>query len=57
MAPLLMVGKFNTDVDMNHPVAGKNLHFQVEILNIRNATSTEISHGHAHAHGEQGCYR
>jgi len=50
---IIKVGKFNADVDMNHPLAGKNLHFQVEIIDIRQATASEISHGHAH--GDQGC--
>jgi len=50
---IIKVGKFNADVDMNHPLAGKNLHFQVEIVDIRQATESEISHGHAH--GDKGC--
>jgi len=50
---VIKVGKFNADVDMNHPLAGKNLHFKVEIMAIRDATATEITHGHVH--GEKGC--
>lgn len=39
-------------VDGNHPLAGETLHFAVEVLSIRTATSEELSHGHAHgAHG------
>ena len=34
--------------DLNHPMAGKVLDFQVEILNTRPATEEEVSHGHAH---------
>ncbi|MEY8761327.1 FKBP-type peptidyl-prolyl cis-trans isomerase [Chryseobacterium tongliaoense] len=34
--------------DLSHPMAGKVLDFQVEILNIRPATEEELSHGHAH---------
>ena len=34
--------------DLNHPMAGKVLDFQVEILNTRPATEEELSHGHAH---------
>ncbi|MXV52195.1 peptidylprolyl isomerase [Pedobacter sp. HMF7647] len=35
-------------VDLNHPMAGQNLHFKGEILNVRPATEDELSHGHAH---------
>jgi len=34
--------------DLNHPMAGKTLAFDVEILNNRPATEEELSHGHAH---------
>ena len=40
-------------VDGNHPLAGKNLNFEVEIVDIRKATEEEVSHGHVH--GEHGC--
>lgn len=40
-------------VDGNHPMAGKDLYFDVEIVGIRNATEEEVAHGHAHgAHGQ-----
>jgi FKBP-type peptidyl-prolyl cis-trans isomerase SlyD len=44
---IIKVGKFNADVDMNHPLAGKNLHFEVEIINIRAASQEEITQGQA----------
>ena len=47
-AIVVKVGKFNLDLDMNHPFAGKTLTFDVEIRNIREATPDEISHRHAH---------
>ncbi len=50
---VLKVGKFNADVDMNHPLAGKNLHFETEIIAIRAATEDETTHGHVH--GDHGC--
>lgn len=38
-------------LDANHPMAGKNLNFDVEVLEVREATEQELSHGHVHAHG------
>jgi FKBP-type peptidyl-prolyl cis-trans isomerase SlyD len=35
-------------VDLNHPMAGQELHFKGDILNVRPATPEELSHGHAH---------
>lgn len=40
-------------VDGNHPLAGVELKFDVEILDVRAATDEEIAHGHAHSPG--GC--
>jgi len=35
-------------VDLNHPMAGQQLHFKGNILNVRPATPEELTHGHAH---------
>jgi FKBP-type peptidyl-prolyl cis-trans isomerase SlyD len=35
-------------MDFNHPLAGFDLHFQGEVLDVREATSEELDHGHAH---------
>ncbi|MBW4891530.1 peptidylprolyl isomerase [Mucilaginibacter sp. HMF5004] len=35
-------------VDLNHPMAGQELHFKGSILNVRPANPEELSHGHAH---------
>lgn len=38
-------------LDGNHPLAGKNLNFDVEITAVRPATEEELAHGHAHGDG------
>jgi FKBP-type peptidyl-prolyl cis-trans isomerase SlyD len=48
---VLKVGRFNVDVDANHPLAGQQLTFDVEITEIRDATKEETKHGHAHGPG------
>ncbi|MBS7563692.1 peptidylprolyl isomerase [Mucilaginibacter sp. Bleaf8] len=35
-------------VDLNHPMAGQELHFKGNIVNVRPANAEELSHGHAH---------
>ena len=40
-------------VDGNHPLAGLDLSFDVEIIEVREATAEELQHGHVHAEG--GC--
>ena len=35
-------------IDGNHPLAGETLHFDVEVLRVRDATDEEKEHGHAH---------
>ncbi len=50
-ATVLKVGKFNVDVDSNHPLAGLELSFKVDILEVRDATAEEKTHGHAHGVG------
>jgi len=38
-------------LDGNHPLAGQNLNFDVEITGVRPATEEELSHGHVHGSG------
>ena len=41
-------GKFNIDVDFNHPLAGRVLHYEVQVELIRDASEEEIQAGRAH---------
>lgn len=50
-ARILKVGKFNVDVDTNHPFAGKSLVFDITVASLREASAEEIAHGHAHGDG------
>ena len=45
------IGLSVVDVDLNHPMAGKELHFDVEIIEVREAQDVEIEHGHVHGDG------
>ncbi|HNY07600.1 MAG TPA: FKBP-type peptidyl-prolyl cis-trans isomerase [Bacteroidales bacterium] len=38
-------------MDFNHPMAGKNLHFEGDILSVREGTAEELTHGHVHGEG------
>ena len=38
-------------IDGNHPLAGQNLNFDVEIAGVREASSEELTHGHVHGPG------
>jgi len=48
---VLKVGRFNVDVDGNHPLAGQQLTFDVEIADIREASKEELEHRHVHGPG------
>ncbi len=50
-ALVMKVGKFNVDVDTNHPYAGRTLHYQIEILGVRPASAEEVAHRHVHGPG------
>ncbi|WP_207061463.1 peptidylprolyl isomerase [Motiliproteus sp. SC1-56] len=38
-------------VDGNHPLAGQNLNFEVEVADVREASEDELAHGHVHSAG------
>ncbi len=49
--PVFTVIKIESDdvfLDGNHPLAGQDLVFDVEIMELREATAEELQHGHAH---------
>ncbi len=53
-APIWVVEAHDSFVEVttDHPLAGYTLHFEVEVVSIREATAEEIEHGHTHgAHG------
>ncbi|WP_058834187.1 FKBP-type peptidyl-prolyl cis-trans isomerase [Luteimonas abyssi] len=45
------VGMTVVDVDLNHPMSGKDLHFDIEVVDVREASAEEIEHGHVHGEG------
>jgi FKBP-type peptidyl-prolyl cis-trans isomerase SlyD len=38
-------------IDGNHPLAGKTLHFAIEVTEVREASAEELAHGHVHGPG------
>jgi len=51
------IGEKTVELDFNHPLAGKELHFDVTIAGLREASDEELLHGHVHQddhdHGEE----
>lgn len=50
-ARIVEVGDEKVRLNFNHPLAGKELHFSVKVVSMREATEEEIEHGHVHAPG------
>ena len=50
-ATIVKLGKFNADVDFNHPLAGETVTFAIEVVELRAASAEEIEHKHAHGVG------
>ncbi|MEH6502835.1 MAG: peptidylprolyl isomerase [Cycloclasticus sp.] len=48
---VVKAGKFMVKIDTNHPLAGQTLHFDLDIVDVREATAEELAHGHAHGAG------
>ena len=51
IATVTNVGDENVTLDMNHPLADVTLHFDVEVMEVRDATAEELEHGHVHGPG------
>jgi len=47
-ATIVAINEDTVTLDFNHPLAGKSLNFDVNILEVREATPEEIEHGHVH---------
>lgn len=45
------VGEETVRLNFNHPLAGKDLHFSIKVVELRSATSEELAHGHVHGEG------
>lgn len=52
-ARIVSIGKNAVKLDFNHPLAGKELVFDVTVSDLRAATEEELSHGHAHDDDEE----
>jgi len=48
---VIKAGRFMITVDINPPLAGKVLTFDLEVVDVRAATDEEVEHGHAHGVG------
>jgi FKBP-type peptidyl-prolyl cis-trans isomerase SlyD len=48
LASIIAVAETEATIDLNHPLAGMTLTFDVEIMEVRDATEDELVHGHVH---------
>ena len=48
---VLEISLSSIKMDFNHPLAGKELHFNGEVLEVREASKDELDHGHVHGPG------
>jgi len=50
-AMVIKAGRFNVDVDTNHPYAGRTLYYEIDIVSVRPGTPEELAHHHVHGPG------
>ena len=50
-ATIQSVDKNSVKLDFNHPLAGKELTFEVTVVDLRAPTEEELAHGHVHSEG------
>ena len=51
IATVTAIGESAATVDLNHPLADETLHFDVEVMDVREPTKEEMEHGHVHGAG------
>ena len=51
IAKVVKVENDDVTIDLNHPLADQTLHFEVEVVEIREATKEELDHGYIHGKG------
>ena len=51
IATVTEIAEEEVTIDLNHPLADMTLHFDVEVMDVREATSEELEHGHVHGEG------
>jgi FKBP-type peptidyl-prolyl cis-trans isomerase SlyD len=52
LGQIIAVEGDDVQLDLNHPLAGKSLDFEIAVLDLRPATDQELDHGHVHSHGQ-----
>jgi FKBP-type peptidyl-prolyl cis-trans isomerase SlyD len=50
-AVVVKINETTVTMDLNHPLADQDLHFTGNVVDIREATEEELSHGHVHGAG------
>ena len=51
IATLTKIEGEDVTLDLNHPLSDMELHFDIDVVEVREATADEVSHGHAHGVG------